>query len=75
MSPLFLKRDEHDVSGKPRHTFPDHARALRNSMLPRENFMAATRSWMVVDVAMWLESFYKPELDAAHNRALRPALR
>jgi hypothetical protein len=66
---------EHDLFGKPQHTFPDHARALRNSMLPRENFMAATRSWMVVDVAMWLESFYKPELDAAHNRALRPALR
>jgi hypothetical protein len=42
-------------------------------MLPRENFMAATRRQMVVDMAMWLESFYKPELDAAHNRALRPA--
>jgi hypothetical protein len=30
---------------------------------------------MVLDMAMSLESFYKPELDAAHNRALRPALR
>jgi hypothetical protein len=37
--------------------------------------MAATRLQMLVDMAMLLESFYKPELDAAHNRALRPALR
>jgi hypothetical protein len=44
-------------------------------MLPRENFMAVTRSRMVLDMAVLLESFYKPELDAAHNRALRPALR
>jgi hypothetical protein len=39
----------------------------------QQNLWVPTDCWIVDDVAVMLESFYKPELDAAHNVRCGPA--